>query len=163
MPIRWSAILAAATLAIGFGLGTWTQHRKPVIEMPAAAIVHKEGSITLERTPTPPPPPRPEPPENVARTRAAVLEIKPLPEPSKIQLDLVTLKDGSQRITAKGPALAGGIDYAVMGPQPVKKWTLGATWDGKEYGGILFKSSGPWIYGIELQHSRAAVMVGFHF
>jgi len=164
MRLRWALSMTVAAGIWGFIGGTLISHRKQQgPEQPAPAIVHKDGSITLERASSPPPPPLPEPPETVARTRAALLNLKPLPTSSQIQLDLVTMKDGSQRITAKGPALVGGQDFPVSVSGHVPKWTVGVTWDGTRYSGIVLKQSGPWIFGLEAGQGRAAAMIGFRF
>jgi hypothetical protein len=153
-----TAAAALLCLALGFVCGIMISNRKapsPRLEPPASAIIHAEGSITLERTNQPAPPPLPRPPEAKDRTRAAELDLKPMDEPSKIQVDIVETKDGGERITAKGPALIGGLDFPLP-PRPippVKNWTLGGgygantysifalrEWRGLELGGIIQQS-----------------------
>jgi hypothetical protein len=172
-----TATIKAAALVFVFVLGValgWELRKPepPKIEPPAAAIAHKDGSITLERTQAPPPPPLPEPPHTASRTRAAILDLAPMPEPSKLQIDLVTLDDGTQRITAKGPGLIGGQDFPIA-PRPappVQKWTLGAGYGTKDYSVIGLRNAGPWAIGGMIQRSRtdprdwqASVILAIHF
>lgn len=163
MSIKTSFILAAASLALGYGLGAWQRAGHHVTETPAPAVHHADGSITLARVVAPPPPPLPEPPGVVTRTRAVTLELAPIEKPSQIRLDLVTMQDGTQRVTAKGPALVSGMDIPIKIPTTVQKWTVGATWDGHEYGAVVIRSTGPYFVGIEAQKGRMAVLAGIRF
>jgi hypothetical protein len=95
------------------------------------------------------------------------VELKPLPEPSRLQFDLVTMRDGTQRMTVKGPAVAGGQDFPISSKQHVKKWTAGAVWDGRQFDGLILKSSGHWSYGVSfgpIQHpTQGGVAVLFNW
>lgn len=150
-----SIIICIAFIA-GMLLGRWSMKKSPTkIEPPAMAIVHADGSQTLERVNTPPPPPLPEPDGAVARTRVAVLEIKPLLERSEIQLDTVIMKDGTHRVTAKGPALDGGQDFSIQIPEtPVKKWTLGGGIGFQRYSIFGLRKAGPIDIGAMVQRDR---------
>lgn len=164
MNIRRTAAACTLCTVAGFAIGWKMNTRKPPrLEPPAPAILHKDGSRTLERTNQPPPPPLPQPPRTVARTRSAIIELAPTAEPSRIQVDLVTLDDGTQRITAKGPGITGGMDFPIGPPAPVHKWTVGATFDGKTAGIMAIRHSGNLAYGIAAQKDRAFIFVGWRF
>lgn len=141
----------------GFATGRGSSRNTPQMkaEPPAPKITHADGSQTLERVNTPPPPPLPVPPMAEARTRVEVLELKPMTERSEIQIDFVRLKDGTERATAKGPALAGGQDFTFEVPaQPVQKWTLGGGVGFKRYTAVGLRSWGPIDIGAVIQRDR---------
>lgn len=164
MTFRESAAACLIFAAAGFVAG-WTLHTRkpPRLEPPAPAVFHKDGSITLERTAAAPPPPLPQPPHTVARTRSAIVELQPTAAPSQVQLDLITLDDGTQRITAKGPAVIGGQDFPIGPPRPVHNWTVGATFDGKTPGIIAMHHRGALAYGALAQKDRLTIFVGWRF
>jgi len=164
MTLREAAAACLIFAAAGFALGWRMNTRKaPRQEPPAPAIVYQDGSRTLERTNEAPPPPLPQPPHTTARTRSAVIELAPNAEPSRLQVDLVTLDDGTQRITAKGPGITGGKDFPIGPPAPVHKWTVGGTFDGKTPGIIAMRHSGALAYGIQAQKDRAIFFVAWRF
>lgn len=161
---------AAACLlcaALGFMAGAVVSRNKPPRpEPPAPAIIHADGSRTLERTNEPPPPPLPEPPQTVARVRSVEIELEPIKEPTKIRIDETVQQDGSHRFTVNGQGVIGGRDFAIMpaAPPPTPpRWRLGATWDGKNYGGIFLHDSGPVSYGIQASRTGAAVVLMVRF
>ena len=161
--IREAAACIVCAVA-GFILGTInTRQKPPRLEPPAVAILHQDGSRTLERTNEPPPAPLPEPPGTIARTRAATIELDPIPTRSEIQIDLVSMKDGTQRITAKGPGITGGKDFAIIPAQTVEKWTAGPAWDGKQVGIVAIRTEKTWSVGILTQRDRITAFVGFRF
>jgi hypothetical protein len=164
MNLRWTAATSALCAVAGFAIG-WKMNtpKAPRLEPPAPAIIHKDGSRTLERTNEPPPPPLPQPPHTIARTRSATIDLAPSIEPTSLQIDLVTLDDGTQRITAKGPGITGGKDYPIGPPAPVHKWTAAVTFDGKTPGIMAMRHSGSLAYGIGAQKDRAFVFVGWRF
>lgn len=152
-----AAILAAVCLSYfaGFFIG---KHDRPPVkpEPPAAEVKHKDGSITLARMNTPPPPPLPEPPRTAARIRTATIKLAPLPEASEIQMDLVKLEDGTERVTVKGPAIIGGEDFPIgpIASQSVKKWTVGIGAGFKSYTAIGLRRVGPVEIGGIVQRDR---------
>jgi len=175
--VYWPGIAAGLIIIAGvFGFALGERHAirtatMTKIEPPAPSIKHQDGSETLARVNTPPPPPLPEPPGAKVRTRVAVLELKPVSEPSEIQIDTVRMKDGSERVTAKGPALAGGQDFSIQIPgPPVQKWTLGGGIGFNNYTLLGARRVGPVDIGGMIQRSRAGpvnwdaqVIVIFHF
>lgn len=170
MRAAWYAGIAGGLLLTGFLLGRASMPGPVAVrapEPPAKAVIHPDGSQTLARVETPPPTPLPEPPGTVARTRAAIFELRPLPEPSTIQMDLVTLKDGTQRITAKGPALVGGVDFPVSRIEHPANWTIGTEWDGMTLDAIGVRHWKVLDLGVRIVNvrhpQRVAVFVGFDF
>lgn len=161
-----AAVWTALCLIVGAVIG-WDAARmkKPQTEPPAVAILHPDGSRTIERTTAPPPAPLPLPKGAKARIRSEVIEVKPTDKPSTIQVDTVEMQDGTERVTIKGDAVDGGMDFPVVPAirMPVKKWTVGATWDGKQVGAIALRDMGPVSVGIIAQRDHAAVFVGVRF
>ncbi len=168
MDIKTRVIILGFTFILGIVAGRWTKADGPLIvehETAQPIIRHKDGAITLARVgpSVKPPSALSEPPGVVTRTRAFMADIQPLPEPSRIQFDLVTMADGSQRITAKGPALAGGEDFPIAPPKTVQKWTLGAGWNGREAEGMILKSRNHFDYGITFAPINKPTRVGVMF
>lgn len=156
---KTAAAFMAAVLLIffaGFMAGRKHKTQIPTKEPPAPQIKHAEGSITLARVNTPPPPPLPMPTGASTRIRSAMVELKPLPEASRIQVDLVEMKDGTERVTVKGDAVVGGQDFSfqVRPTLPVKKWTVGAGVGFKNYTLIGLRSVGPFEIGGIIQRDR---------
>lgn len=169
--MMWAGVVL---VLCGFLLGIMAGRMKrsgATPEPPRPAIIHKDGSRTLARVNTTPPPALPAPPHTVARVRAEIIELKPMAQRSTIQLDVVRLDDGTERVTAKGEALDGGQDFSIAIPSPpVKKWTLGGGVGFKRYTGIALKSWGPVNAGVVFQRDRhdprdwdAQVVMVFHF
>lgn len=164
--------LALALFAAGFIAGSWRKKITRGLEPPAPAILHQDGSVTLERVATKPPPPLPEQEGVEARTRAAIIEIRPMETPSRIQVDVLDMKDGTERITVKGDAVTGGQDFAVLSRpiRGVEKWTLGAGVGFKNMSVMGTRNMGPLQVGGLLQRERsdprawdAQVIVLFRF
>ena len=155
--------IAAATVAaicVAYSAGFIVGRLKPKAVAvktppPVVAILHPDGSQTLARVNTPPPPPLPEPAGVVRRDRVTVLHITSAPEKSDIQVDTVTMKDGTQRVTAKGPALEGGQDFSVeIRTPPVHKWTLGGGISPQRYTILGGRSYGRIDTGLMIQRDR---------
>lgn len=160
MKIRYVAIIAAAFMVLGFGLGMRVTRPQADQEPPVMAVHHGDGSVTLARVSEPAPPPLPEPPGAVARARAAIVELQPMEKPSRLQFDLVELRDGTKRVTVKGPAVMGGQDFPVSSKETVHKWTAGIIWRGSEAEGLVLKTNGNWSYGASFAPIQRPTRIG---
>lgn len=138
-------ILAAILYALGWMSGeAWRRVEPPKIEAPAPERRHASGAVTLERTDSQPPPRLDESP-GVARVRTVTLTIQPCEEVRELQLELSRLADGSHRVTVAGDPSITGLDFpADAPPLRIPRWTLAATHDGRNLGGLISYSRGPW-------------------
>ena len=149
------AVLCGVYVA-GFIVGKMDRPKPQKADPPAAAVKHANGSQTLERTNAKPPPPLPEPPGVKARIRTATVDLAPSEVPTSLQMDLVEMKDGTERITVKGPGVIGGMDFALpRPPSPVHKWTLGAGVGLKNYSVMGLRSFGRVEVGALIQRDKA--------
>lgn len=154
---RALAIVCGAYV-LGFIVGKRDHEPPRAAEPPAPAIRHEEGSLTLERVNKPAPPPLPEPDQTRARVRSAVIEMAATAAPAKLQVDVLEMKDGTERITVKGDGvvITGGQDFALP-PRPrvpVHKWTVGGGVGVKNYTMMGLRSFGPVEVGALLQRDR---------
>ena len=160
------AILAVSIAFVGGLLLGWMlpMDKPQKIEVNRPAVVHPSGAVTLERTQAEPPKPLPMPPQVSTRTRAVVLDLKPMEKPSSIQIDTTEGKDGT-RITAEGPAILGGMDFTIPRPAPPKlhPWTFGAAWDGKSAGPFISYTWKRVTVGAYATKQNTAIFVGARF
>ena len=157
-------ITTGAAFGAGWFLGWRQQHPPRPPEAPRAAVVHKSGAITLERTNAAPPAPLDLAPGVTARTRAVTVELAPLPTARTLQIDFQEGQDGT-RVTVKGEGITGGKDFVIPGtaPGPVKKWTAGAMFDGKAAGPWIAYSTRRITIAAGATKNQAIIMAGIRF
>ena len=196
-------IAAIALLCAGIWIGYAIWHPRPqiIIEKPAPAKVLPSGHTAIQRAPEAVPSPPAQADAKALGRGATVLrevhfDVKPRPippppeatqkqhpvslscQPVHVDLSLVKLKDGSERVvaSAKGGEILNAVDMPVVSltqtAQP--KWAAGALYDvaHRRYGGFLDRDLGPFRIGVEVMESHnyptdygytAAVKVGLRF
>lgn len=180
IPLGALALGVVAGLTLG-----WKLYRpKPLPKETAAPAIHQtDGSMVLERKPEAKPEPRHELPKGSKLERQVSLEVLPsiptggpaIPgsgslkpvEPIHIDLSLVKMQDGTQRVVASSTngKIVGGLDIPVEPAKPEPKpfkWTAGALWNPSEstYGVFITRGVGPFVVGAQVYQQRLPVQIG---
>lgn len=155
-------------LALGLGAG-WKLYRpKPApVETAAPAIRQADKSLVLQRQPEAKPEPKHELPKGAKLERQIQVTVLPSipmegqkipgfgslePKPITVDLSLVRLQDGTQRVIASSDqgTVIGGLDVPVQGPMPTAK---PLRWSGSVLRGYdAYKHQAVW--GAAITYSR---------
>ena len=187
--------LAALVLGTALGLGAgWKLYRPKAgpVETAAPAIRQPDKSLILERKPEAAPAPKHELPKGAKLERQIQVQVLPTiptdaqripgsgipslsnpvqsasnPRLITVDLSLVKMPDGTQRVIASSPdgAISGGLDIPVGPPVPIVKdlhWEAGVTYNPSEhtYGGYLHRSLGPFVVGAQVFQERQPIQMG---
>ena len=124
LKIAGTALIAGL---LGYGLGWRMNQSKTIPETPAPAVRQQDGSLVLERKPDAKPEPKHQLPAGSKLVRQVSVEVMPRisgsapgaeasQAPVTVDLSLVQMKDGTQRVVASSPDgdVVGGVDIPVQ-------------------------------------------------